>query len=104
MVQVTGTTLDGAEITLDNGAIVSASASKADTFAKTTKLVPGTQSATILGATAGTGTGTNLLAFGKSADSNTGTSVTLMVPGATTKLAQKYMTSLTWTLSDTPAP
>lgn len=96
-----GSVLDGAVMTLGNGNLQTASDTKADVVAATTALQPGVQSGTILGATAGTGAGTQLLVFG---DASTATaSVSLMVPGSTTKLAQEYKTNLTWTLSDTPA-
>ncbi|MCL2114537.1 MAG: WxL domain-containing protein [Streptococcaceae bacterium] len=96
-----GSELSGASMTLGNGHIVSASANPADKFAASTTLVPGTQSGIILGASDGVGTGTNLLVFGD--ESTEASSVTLAVPGSTTKLAQGYSTNLTWTLSDTPA-
>ena len=96
-----GSILDGAQISLSNGHIVSASATPADQYAATTSLVPGAQSGMILGAISGNGAGTSLLAFGT--DATADTSVSLTVPGATTKLAETYTTVLTWTLSDTPA-
>lgn len=96
-----GSVLDGTVMTLGNGKIISQSANPADSSAVSTVLTPGVKSSVILGAKTGKGSGTNLLTFG---DENTAvSSVSLMVPGATTKLAQQYSTNLTWTLSDTPA-
>lgn len=97
----TGSELDGSQMILSKGHIVSASAAPADKYAAITALTPGVQSATILGATNDNGAGTNLLDFGDA--SNADTAVSLTVPGATTKLSQAYTTDLTWTLSDTPA-
>jgi hypothetical protein len=96
-----GSTLDGAQMTLDNGNIASVSATPADQSVASTTLIPGAQSGTILGATDGSGAGTNLLDFGDTSTADS--SVSIKVPGATTKLAQAYTTDLTWTLSDTPA-
>lgn len=100
-----GKVLTGAQVTLGNGAIQGKGTDNpADVSAATTTLTPGTASGTILGATNGKGSGNNLLNFG-SADgkTNADTSVTLAVPGTTTKYATAYTTSLTWTLADTPA-
>ncbi|MFC4652285.1 WxL domain-containing protein [Lactococcus nasutitermitis] len=99
-----GDVLKGAQITLGDGAIASASETPADVSAATTTLTPGTASGTILGATDGNGAGTNLLNFGDAdGTTNSDTAVSLFVPGSSTKLAQTYTADLTWTLSDTPA-
>lgn len=103
-----GTELKGAAITLGNGAIQGkATSNPADVSAASTTLVPGTASATILGATAGHGVGTNLLNFG-SADgvSNADKSVALDLGDSVNAASQRaaaYTAQLTWTLSDTPA-
>lgn len=100
-----GKALTGAALTLGQAAIQGEGTDNpADVSAAETTLTPGTASGTILGATNGHGSGNNLLNFG-SADgkTNADTAVTLDVPGATTKYAQAYTSTLTWTLSDTPA-
>lgn len=91
--------LVGASVTLGNGGVVSASSSTMPTGATALTLVPGA-SATVMSAAAGQGAGTYLETFGTSATA--GTSVSLFVPGAATKLADKYNTSFTWTLNDVP--
>ncbi|RZI49395.1 WxL domain-containing protein [Lactococcus kimchii] len=98
-------TLPGSTVKLDNGAIQSASANPADTSATTTVLTPGVVSGTILGATAGTGTGTNLLNFGsKDGVTNDDSSVSITVPNvADNVMAGSSTADLTWTLADTPA-
>lgn len=98
-----GSTLTGAQITLGDGEIQSASQQPADKFMKSTTLTPNTASGTILGASAGNGAGTNLLDFGGKDGKTKDTAVTLSVPGNSTKLAGKYTAQLTWTLSETPA-
>lgn len=96
-----GKTLTGAQITMDNGRIASASQLPADKASAKTVLTPEVQSGLLLGATTGNGAGTSLLAFGT--ENTAGSSVSLFVPGATTKLAANYSADLTWLLSDTPA-
>lgn len=100
-----GNVLTGAAITLDNAAIQGKGTDNpADVSVESTTLVPGTSSGTILGATNGKGSGNNLLNFGSvDGTSKADTSVTLAVPGTTTKYAKAYTTNLTWTLADTPA-
>ena len=97
----TGSVLSGATLKLENGHIVSASDAAADQSVASVTLTPGTSSGTILGATAGKGAGTNLLVWGD--DTTKASSVSLAVPGKTTKLADTYKSTLTWTLTDTPA-
>ena len=48
------------------------------------------------------GAGTYLMSWGDSVDAAK-TSISLEVPGSTTKYAKKYTTTFTWTLTDTPA-
>lgn len=98
-----GSTLTGAQITLGDAQIASASSTPADVYSASTVLTPNVASATILGATAGNGAGTSLLDFGGTDGANKATAVTLSVPGSTTKLAGAYTSNLTWTLSDVPA-
>ncbi|MEN2298315.1 WxL domain-containing protein, partial [Enterococcus faecalis] len=43
-----------------------------------------------------------LMSWGDSVDTAK-TSISLEVPGSTTKYAKKYTTTFTWTLTDTPA-
>lgn len=54
-----------------------------------------------MNAAAGQGAGTFLLDWGTD-ETTGGQSVSLSVPGSTTKYAEKYATTLTWTLTDTP--
>ena len=53
-----------------------------------------------MSAKAGEGLGTYLLVFGD--DATAAESIELNIPGSTTKYAEKYSTSLTWTLTDVP--
>ncbi|WP_103653040.1 WxL domain-containing protein [Bacillus thuringiensis] len=96
-----GATLTGASITLKNLKHVSSSPSNASIVGGDTVLVPGQSSGVILGAKVGEGAGTHLIDFGD--DTSKDSSVTLTVPGKTTKLADTYVASLTWSLTDTPA-
>lgn len=100
--------LDGATITLNNGSIQTASSSaKPSTVADQAKLTPNAVTPLITAA-ANEGAGTYQLIWGNplstdtSADTDASKSVTLDVPGATTKLAAQYTTTLTWSLYDTP--
>lgn len=96
-----GATLEGAKVYLTNANIVSASKTPANKVKTITVLDPNIQSGTVLGATDGNGTGTNLVDFGT--DSTKDSSVKLEVPGASTKLADAYKATMTWSLNDTPA-
>ncbi|MEQ6357165.1 WxL domain-containing protein [Lysinibacillus sp. M3] len=98
-----GNVLTGAEITFNNGSVNTASASPKPSIAKSTfSLKPdGTGVAeNIMAAKAGEGSGTYVLAFGD--DNTAADSIELSIPGATTKYAEKYSTTLTWTLADVP--
>ncbi|MCT2892429.1 WxL domain-containing protein [Lacticaseibacillus paracasei] len=100
LMSVSGKELTGAQIRLKNGHVVTAStAAHPDGTAEMT-LVPGAEQ-TVMNAKTGSGTGTHLLNWGKDAD-DAARSVELTVPGATTKYAEKYATTFTWTLTDTP--
>ncbi|MBG9457003.1 cell surface protein [Lysinibacillus sphaericus] len=98
-----GKVLTGAEITFKNAWVNTASASPKPSIKKSTfSLKPdGTGVAeNIMSAKAGEGNGTYLLVFGD--DTTAANSIELSIPGSTTKYAEKYATSLTWTLTDTP--
>ncbi|MDM5246178.1 WxL domain-containing protein [Lysinibacillus sp. G4S2] len=100
---VKGKILDGAEITFKNAQVNTASASPKPSISKSKfSLKPDGNGVAenIMTAKVNEGSGTYVLAFG---DNNTGgNSIELNVPGATTKYAEKYSTSLTWTLTDVP--
>ncbi|MGF9853101.1 WxL domain-containing protein [Bacillus paramobilis] len=98
-----GKELTGAEITFNNGVVNTVSASQKPSVVQSSfSLTPeGTGVAeNIMSAKAGEGAGTYVLAFGD--DSTAADSIELSVPGKTTKYAEKYSTSLTWTLTDVP--
>lgn len=97
--------LTGAEIRFTNGSVASASASPfpsnfKDIFALTINKDGEGVADTIMSAKTGEGSGTYLLVFGD--DDSAGDSIELFVPGSTTKYADKYATSITWTLTDVP--
>ncbi|MCQ6336229.1 MULTISPECIES: WxL domain-containing protein [Bacillus cereus group] len=98
-----GKELTGAEITFNNSVVNTASESKKPSIVKSSfNLTPeGTGIAqNIMSAKAGEGAGTHVLAFGD--DTTAADSIELSVPGKKVKYAEKYNTSLTWTLSDVP--
>lgn len=96
-------TLTGAKVTLGDAEIQGdGTANPADRFAATTTLTPGVQSATILGATSGHGSGNNLLDFGGKAGATKDTAVKLSVPAGVAGAA-KYTADFTWILDNTPA-
>lgn len=93
--------LAGATLKLANATLSTANdgtAPKAETSVELTvgKAVP------VMSAEADQGTGTWLDRFGKDEEEGK-TSVSLTVPGDTKKVQGEYATSLTWTLTDTPA-
>lgn len=93
-------TLDGAEVTFEHGHVVTNAKSKAPAGTANMVMTPGADQR-VMNARAGEGAGTYLLDWGK--DGNDGAhSVHLAVPGSTTKYAERYATTFTWTLSDTP--
>ncbi|GAX48032.1 WxL domain-containing protein [Pseudolactococcus reticulitermitis] len=95
-------TLAGATVTLGDAAIQgAATANPADIYTPLTVLVPTVQSPTLLGATAGHGSGTNLLDFGGTDGASKDTAVTLSVPAGVAGAAS-YTADLTWQLDDTP--
>ncbi|WP_054711086.1 WxL domain-containing protein [Bacillus sp. JCM 19041] len=90
----------GAEIRVKNAAVNSISQSpKPSTVKDSFELTPGTVD-NVVSAHDGEGAGTYLYHFGTSATA--AESVELFVPGSSTKYADSYSTTLTWTLSDTP--
>lgn len=96
-------TLTGATVTLGDAEIQGAgTANPADISSATTVLTPGVQSATILGATAGHGSGNSLLDFGGKDGATKDTAIKLSVPAGVAGAA-KYTADLTWTLDDTPS-
>ena len=95
-----GTELEGARITLDNGNVVTASHSTAPTGAVKTVLAPGAE-ATVMSAPKGAGAGTYLFDWGTD-QATAATSVSIEVPGSSTKYSDRYETKFTWVLSDVP--
>lgn len=93
--------LAGAVLTLDNATLSTPNGGIEPTASQAIALTPGSAS-DVLDAKEDQGTGTWLNRFG--ADEEEGkSSVTLSVPGKTKKVQGEYKTSLTWTLTDTPA-
>lgn len=98
-----GTSLDGAQLTFSNAeaaSIVDGKYKPSNVLAKV-DLVPGAQDKPVITAEKGTGVGTWVYRFGANTEANK-KAVQLSVPGTTVKLAQKYTTSLVWSLEDTP--
>lgn len=98
-----GKELTGAELKFNNGVINTASSSTKPSELKTTfSLSPDGKGVAekIMAAKSGEGAGTYLLVFGD--DKTGGNSISLSVPGKTTKYADEYATKLTWTLEDIP--
>lgn len=98
-----GEELTGAMMSFKNGQSASESTSPVpsvvkDSFDLTTDGTGAVED--IMAATAGEGAGTWVYRFGD--DVTKSESVTLSVPGKTTKMADAYSTSLTWTLTDVP--
>ena len=95
--------LTAAKVTLSNGRVVSASQSAKPTTAPATiELNPTGAESVVMAAGDKEGAGTYLMSWGDSVDAAK-TSISLEVPGSTTKYAKKYTTTFTWTLTDTPA-
>ena len=70
-----------------------------DTFSLTPDGTGATEQ--VVSAVNGEGAGTYVYAFGT--DETKSESISLEVPGSTTKLSEAYKTSFTWTLTDVPA-
>ncbi|GAB6458695.1 WxL domain-containing protein [Bacillus luti] len=99
-----GNELTGAKITFTNGAVntASKSAKPSEVMPSFDLTVDGTGAVqNVVEAKAGEGAGTYVYKFGD--DATKAESIKLEVPGATTKYADEYKTTLTWTLSDVPA-
>ncbi len=99
-----GKELVGAEVTFKNGQVASVSNSKIPSVVKTSFSLKndGTGVAeNIMSAAAGEGFGTWVYRAGDV--SNMAESIALSVPGSSVKDADTYKTTLTWTLTDTPA-
>ncbi|MDA3972743.1 WxL domain-containing protein [Enterococcus thailandicus] len=109
-------TLTGAEITLSNSAINGLSHTKKPEGPTEIKLKPTAEDTLVMASTqtAGAGTWVNVWGTaedvvekdetGKDATVSVNKAVNLFIPGDTPKDAVKYMTTLTWTLKDVPAP
>lgn len=94
--------LAGATLKLANATLSTANDGTAPSAAPTTiELSVGT-AVPVMAAKANEGTGTWLDRFGKDEEEGK-TSISLTVPGDTKKVQGEYTTSLTWTLTDTPA-
>lgn len=94
-------TLDGALITMKNGTLSTPNDGDAPTASTEINLVPGTAS-DVIDATVNKGTGTWLDRFGKD-NPAAKQSISMFVPGKTKKVQGEYKTTLTWTLTDSPA-
>jgi hypothetical protein len=98
-----GRELTGAKITFNNGVVNTVSKSKKPSavlpsFDLTTDGTGAVQN--VVEAKLGEGAGTYVYHFGDA--STKANSIQLDVPGATTKYADEYKTTLTWTLTDVP--
>lgn len=93
--------LTGAEVTFDNGQINSISESAKPTSSGTFTLDAETQALSgVMSAQATQGAGTTVNAFGN--EETMAESITLTVPGKTTKYATEYRTVFNWVLTDAP--
>lgn len=97
--------LTGAEIRFKNGQVNTASASPKPSIVRPSFELKFNEDGTgvaqnIMSAKTDEGSGTYVLAFGD--DDSAKNSIELFVPGSTTKYADKYTTSITWTLTDVP--
>lgn len=96
-----GEELTGAQIKFSNGNIRTISTSGQPVSETSFTLNPDGSESKVMAASKGNGAGTFLNDWGT--DATTGAkSIELNVPGSTTKLAEKYTTSFTWTLTDVP--
>lgn len=93
--------LTGAQIVFKNGNVVTGSASEKPTGEAKITANPNGDLQNVMSAKSKQGSGTYLLDWGT--DAATGAdSIELSIPGSTTKYAQKYSTTFTWVLTDTP--
>ncbi|MDR1567942.1 MAG: WxL domain-containing protein [Streptococcaceae bacterium] len=94
--------LTGAKITFKNGNVVTNSQSpKPANVSSTIVLATDASESLVMSAKNGQGAGTHLMDWGNSVDTAKN-SISIEVPGSTTKYASKYTTTFTWILSDTP--
>jgi hypothetical protein len=93
--------LTGASLTLDHATLSTPDGGVAPTANQAITLKPGTAS-DVVDSKSDQGTGTWLDRFGTD-EAEGKTSVSLFVPGKTKKVQGEYKTSLTWTLTDSPA-
>lgn len=96
----TGSVLNGAVISFNNGRVVTASESGKPVGQEKIVLNSDGAQSDVIAASVGNGAGTYLFTWGDK--DSAGESIELSVPGATTKYAEKYSTKLIWTLTDTP--
>ncbi|MCI1904270.1 MAG: WxL domain-containing protein [Enterococcaceae bacterium] len=95
-----GKELIGAQVSLENGRVVTNSKSKAPAGETAITVAVGADQK-VMNAKTGSGAGTYLLDWGND-EKDGATSVHLTVPGSTTKYAEKYSTTFTWKLTDAP--
>lgn len=93
--------LQGAVLSLNHSTLSTPNDGVAPTTNQSISLTPG-KASTVLDAKVNQGTGTWLDRFGND-QSDGKTSITLSVPGKTKKIKGEYKSSLTWTLTDSPA-
>lgn len=100
---VDGDELEGAQLTFTKGQVASVVDEKYTPTNVTSelKLTPGESSSVAVNAQSGTGVGTWVYRFGENEVDNKD-AVQLSVPGKSVKLAQKYQTTLVWSLDNTP--
>ncbi|KGB51105.1 hypothetical protein LH61_06425 [Leuconostoc mesenteroides P45] len=94
-----GTVLKGAIINIKNGTAVNGNGGTSTISSVAPSITLSTADSTVMGAKATEGYGTWLYTMGNK--DTAGSSVTLTVPGASSKVADAYTTQLVWTLSDT---
>lgn len=94
--------LAGAVLTLDHGSLSTANDGVEPTASQAIALNPEGEASDVMVAQQDQGTGTWMDRFGVD-ESEGNTSISLAVPGKTKKVQGEYKTTLTWTLTDTPA-
>ncbi|MFS7423354.1 WxL domain-containing protein [Carnobacterium maltaromaticum] len=109
--ELTNSELTGAELHFGSGGDVSGTQSNIDyasnvPYSRNGPLVPGGGNVNVFLASEGAGSMTWLRSFGDNygGGQTPSTAVRLSIPGQTPKDAGQYKTTLTWTLSDVPAP
>jgi len=96
-----GTSLAGAQINITNGNVLNGNGGTDTISNHPTDIAVSTAAANVMGAKAGEGFGTWLYRMGTK--DTAGSSVKLTVPGSSAKEVAAYRTTLTWTLTDSPA-